>query len=533
MRNWLEHNQNWLFIFDNASKPEDLIKFLPRSSSGHVLITSRHQTWEKLCPSLQINIWTRKESLEFLAKRTKGKIESSAGKVAEALGDLPLALEQAAAYINETGMGFDEYLDLFKKRSKELCDKETSLLGYQDTVPTTLGIAIEKVQEKTPAGTLALNLCSYFAPDEISPLLIRNASEFLPRQSSFLIRDSRNLKKGIEVLNQYSLVNAQADSFSIHRLVQKVVRDRLNAKEQKIWLEAAIQTIDTNFPSEGYIEPEVWPKCATLLYHANVVTDHAIANGVAMKVVSSLLNSVASYLHGRDSYSDAEVLYRQALEIDETLLGPVHADVAVSLNNLAVLLLDQDKYAEAEPLCRQALKIQEMLLGSNHPDVVDSLNNLASLLQDQNKYAEAESLYRRALENSEALMGGNHPDVASILRNLATLLRDQDKYAEAEPLYRRALKIDEKQLRADHPYVAATLCDLAFVLQAQEKYAEAEPLYRRVLKIIEARMGSDHPDVAFSLITLASLLQAQGKHAEAEVLSQRAQQIFNKYVDKC
>jgi hypothetical protein len=299
VRNWLEHNRNWLFIFDNANKPEDVIDYLPRGASGHVLITSRHQAWEKLCRSLSIDIWSHGESVNFLISRTKDKNDSSAGSVAEELGNLPLALEQAAAFINETGIGFNDYLKLYRTRREDLWEEENPPLGYPDTVGTTWSLAIEKVQEEAPAGAFVLNLCSYLAPDEIPRSLVRGSSEYLPEDLSLLINDSLALNKGIKTLNQYSLVNTQPDRLSVHRLVQVVVRDQLNTEEQKTWSEAAVQTINSDFPSEGYQEPEVWPECAALLSHAQVTIEHATAMEVGFEAVADLLNSIASYQLGR------------------------------------------------------------------------------------------------------------------------------------------------------------------------------------------------------------------------------------------
>ena len=86
VRVWLEQNRKWLFIFDNAQNPQDIDDYLPRGLTGHVLITSRHQAWEKLCSSLSIDIWSRSESADFLIKRTKDKDQLGAESVADKLG---------------------------------------------------------------------------------------------------------------------------------------------------------------------------------------------------------------------------------------------------------------------------------------------------------------------------------------------------------------------------------------------------------------------------------------------------------------
>ena len=382
VKNWLEHNQNWLFIFDNAVGPEVVKHFLSKGANGHVLITSRYQAWEKLCRSLSIDLWPRQESVKFLVKRTKDKNESNAVNIAETLGDLPLALEQAAAFMNESGMGFDEYLKLYQTRRNELWDEENSPIDYPATVGTTWSLAIEKIKEEAPIGALILNLCSYFAPDEIPRLMIKEASNYLPEKSSILFNDSLALHKGIKILYQYSLVNAQPNSLSVHRLVQVVVRDRLETTEQDLWSKVALQVINKFFPSDGDSNPKSWPECSAFLSHGQIVIAHASKHGVALNIAAELLNNIANFMHGRGSYSDAEPLFRQALEIRETQLGANHPAVAKSLNNLALTLKYQGKYTDAEQLYRRALEILEKHLGVDHPVFAVSLNNVASLLKD-------------------------------------------------------------------------------------------------------------------------------------------------------
>ena len=525
VKKWLEHNQGWLLVFDNAESPDKIIDYLPHGASGQVLITSRHKAWGKICHPLRIKVWPRKEAVEFLINRTTDKNHTNADKLAEELGDLPLALEQAAAFINEASIWFDDYLKLYRTRRKKLWDEESPPLNYPDTVGTTWSLAIEKVREEAPAGASILNFCSYLASNDIPRSLIGIAGSYLPEESSTLFKDALAVTTGIKILNQYSLVNAQPDSISVHRLVQVVVRDRLKKEEQKLWAKAAAQTINAQFPYECDTNPNVWPECAALLSHAQVVTGHADEMEVTLEPTATLLNKMGVYLLVRASYSEAEPLFRRALEIRKAQLGTDHPDVAESLNDMAELLRAQGKYPDAEPLFRRALEIHETQLGTDHPSVATSLNNLALLLQAQGKYSDAEPLLRRALEIHETQLGADHPSVATSLNSLAELLRAQGKYPDAEPLFRRALEIREVQLGADHPSVATCLNNLALLLQAQDKYTDAEPLFRRALEIREVQLGADHPDVAAILNNLAALFFTQGKYPDAEPLFRRALEI--------
>jgi len=242
------------------------------------------------------------------------------------------------------------------------------------------------------------------------------------------------------------------------------------------------------------------------------------------------LNALGNYLYTFAQYSDAEVLLRRALAINEKFLGLEHPVTASSLNNLAFLLQVQGDYVGAELLHRRALVIAEKVLGPEHPLTAASLNNLGICLQDQGNYAGAEPLYRRALAIREKVLGSEHPDTASGLGNLASLLHAQGDYAGAEPLHRRALAIDEKILGPEHPSTARGLHNLALLLQDQGDYSGAEPLYRRALAIREKFLGSEHPDTAANLNAIAGLLQTKGNYAGAESLYRRALAIREKFL---
>ncbi|TNJ40296.1 tetratricopeptide repeat protein [Chlorobaculum thiosulfatiphilum] len=521
VRQWLDRHDGWLLIFDNARNVESLRGYLPQGASGHALITSRNPDWRHVGKPHEIVKWLRPDSVAFLQKRTGKDDPAAADGIANELGDLPLALEQAGAYICAKQKSLAEYLADFQQFRTELWKREKKPSDYPDTVATTWLMAFKAIEDVPLAKELLL-FCSVVAPDNIPKSLVKSALEYTAGQdgepaaiSNFTLDDARG------ALCSYSLLTADTDSFSIHRLVQTVAQDRTGEDEIARYRAIMLKVLNKQFPREGYNNPAFWPECEQLLAHAEKIAEE----GKPMVETATLLNSMGSYYHGRTFYAKAEPLYRRSLQIREDFLGSGNPDVATNLNNLASLLKDQGKYGEAEPLHRRALKIREEQLGGGHPDVAQSLNNLASLLQDQGKYGEAEPLYRRSLKIREGHFGNEHPDVAGGLNNLAGLLRAQGMYAEAEPLYRRSLTIWEDQLGSEHPVVAISLNNFALLLYAQGKYTEAEPLYRRSMKIWEEQLGGEHPNVAASLNNLGGLLKEQGKYAEAEALFERAVQI--------
>lgn len=274
-------------------------------------------------------------------------------------------------------------------------------------------------------------------------------------------------------------------------------------------------------------------ECALLLQDINRLTEAELLMRRALAIdeqsfgeghpnIATALNNLAQLLAETNRLAEAEQLMRYALTIDERHFGPNHHNVAIRLNNLALLFHTTNRLTEAEPLMRHALEINERDLGPDHSTVATSLSNLAALLKDTNRLAEAEPLMRRALAIDEQKFGSNHYKVAKDLNSLAMLLQNTNRLVEAEPLMQRALAIDEQSFGLNHPSVARDLNNLAALLQATNRLVEAEPLIRRTLDIAKKSFGPDHPKIAICLNNLAQLLQDTNRIDEAESLMRQA-----------
>ena len=534
VRRHLEENPGWLLVFDNVPEPRAVEHAAPRAG-GEVIFTSRYTAWGQYAASLRVDVWPPEEAGEFLLERlgAKGTEQDAperlaAAQVAHELGGLPLALEHAAAYCEQSGLTLADYLPLFRARRLELLRPEALGGGSEMvTVTTTYDLALERIRhdEQGPEAAGLFTLCAFFAPDRIPLGMIREGAEYLGEPLSASLKDELKVNKGVATLLRYSLVAAEGGGaervLTVHRLVQEVIRERLRQDEKDRWIAAALKIINRAFPFDSD-DVRTWPACVRLAPHAFAVLGLAEPREIEPAVTARLLNELGVYSWSRAEYPTAEPLFRRALAIFEKALGPNHPETATSLNNLALLHDAQGRYPEAEPLHQRALAIREKALGLDHPQTATSLNNLAELYRAQGRYLEAEPLYRRALAIREKALGPDHPWTATSLNSLAELYRAQGRYAEAEPLYQRALAIQEKALGPGHPWTATSLNNLALLYCAQGRYAEAEPPYQRALAIQEKALGPDHPWTATSLNNLAGLYCAQGRYPEAKPLYQRA-----------
>ena len=527
VRYHLGNRSDWLLVFDNAGDKKSITSFLPQGTSGHVVITSRNKDWQGVAKSLTVYKWDRAESIDYLIKRTRIEDREGANKLAKTLGDLPLALAQASAYIAQRSLidSYEKYLSRYKTNRQKIREREHQPLNYDEKVETTWLMNFEQVEKESRAGILLLKICSFLAPEGIPQLLFTGLCDPSGDEERPHIEDKIELEEGLEILASYSLIDFQGDEVSIHRLVQEVMIDQLEKDEKYAICSLAIDLVLEIWPEERY---ESWSQIEPLLPHVESLVEHTSSYDLQTDRVASLLLYVAIYFNDIGQYNLAEPLYERALAIREKVLGEEHPDTATTLNNLAWLYESQGRYDEAEPLYERALAIYEKVLGEEHPDTATTLDNLAGLYRNQGRYDEAEPLYERALAIREKVLGEEHPDTATTLHNLAGLYGDQGRYDEAEPLYERALAISEKVLGEQHPHTASTLNNLAGLYRNQGRYDEAEPLYERALAISEKVLGEEHPDTASTLHNLAGLYESQGRYDEAEPLYERALAISEK-----
>jgi len=538
-KRWLEENSGWLLILDNADDPKIIEDFLPLKPKGYILLTSRAQSFDNIGISnpIELEKMLPSEAKDFFLVRS-GRINIRAAEIeaiesiAQELDYLPLAMEQAGAYISKIKCSFQDYLSSYRERGLKLLEKFPASTGkYPQSVATTWSLNFEQVMQKSTAAAELLYASAFLDHDNIPfEIISKGANELGTAISSSLDNienDPLVLDEVFEPLIQYSLIHRDFDihTYSIHRLVQEVLKDRMDAPTQRLWSERVVKATSCTFPE---VEFSYWYLCNQLLPHAQKCIDLIEKWNLESQESATLLNGAGCYLRTRVRFEEAGIFLERALDIREKILDGNHPDIAKSLNSTAGLYVDQGKYAEAEPLYRQSLDIREKVLEQDHPDVAKSLHNLAGLYRRQGKYDKAEPLYERALEIFEKVLESNHPDVASCLNNLSDLYCDEGKNDEAEPLLKRALDIFENVLEPNHPDVAICLNNLAHLYKKQGKYAEAKTLYSRSLGISEKVLGPYHPDVARCLSNLGGLYSDEGKYDEAEPHYKRALNIREK-----
>ncbi|GLV59846.1 hypothetical protein KDH_66700 [Dictyobacter sp. S3.2.2.5] len=536
VKRWLQQHDGWLLILDNVESLSDLEGVPPVRARGHTLITTRSQAFGNRARHIDLETMPTEEGALLLLRRANvldmsedslvGASEADqalAREIARDLGGLPLALDQAGAYIEETQCGLQGYLDLYRRRNADLLrERGEAEEEYPETVATTWSLSFEKVRQASAVASDFLTVCALLDPDAIPRTLFERGAQALGPELMQLQGDELAFNAMMRHLLRYSLLRRNPNqTLTIHRLVQIVLQSRMSQQERQLWSERVIKALALSLPPANY-EQDHWSQCLEYVPQVQCALELVEQQQFSFIEVAQLLRWLGKVKYEQARYQEVEPSLQRALTLSEQIVGFEHPLVATILNDLAELYREQAKYQAAELLYLQALQIREKVLGESDPDTATSLNNLAVLYKDQGRYGEAEPLYERALQILEEVLGGQHPNTATSLNNLAVLYQDQGRYEEAEPLLMRALQICEEVLGGQHPNTAMSVGNLARWYQDQGRYEEAEPLLRRALQVLEEVLGGQHPDTATSLNKLALLYKEQGRLQAALPLYKKA-----------
>ena len=499
MLGWLNQQDGWLLVLDNADEPNILQPFLPTGGRGSIVITSRQHDLPGLgvASPIRLDVMTPEESVAFLLPRTAGTDHQAAADLAQDLGHLPLALEQAAAYMAVNGVGCASYLAAWRQRRLKLLERQGPQEGrYHATVATTWAVSFERVEKESLAAADVLRLVAFLAPDAIPYELFSEAAEHLgPTLAAKAdeLRDELGVAELLEPLARYSLIRSQPEerTFSVHRLVQEVVRESLSEAEQRRWLEHAVDGLNAVFPNPPDFKN--WPRCRRLYAHAQALATPLSGLALELRSVGQLLNKSGYFADEQGRLQEALAFHRQALAVYGRVLGEEHPGTLTSMNNLAVTLKAQGDLAGARELQEQVLAVERRVLGEEHPDTLTTMNNLASTLWSQGDLAGARPLQEQVLAVRRRVLGEAHPDTLGSMNNLALTLSSQGDLACARELQEQVLAICRRVLGEEHPNTLGSMSNLGSTLFRLGELSAAHALLREAVEGARRVLGEAHP----------------------------------------
>jgi len=491
VRYWMQQNDNWLFIYDNAEEEKSLQSVLPAQNlkKQHVLITSRNTRFLK-CTPVNIGIFTEAEACAFIEKYTQKPPDKHFKVLAKKMGYLPLALDQAGAYMAASKKSYEDYSDLYDRKNLALLTK------YRDdpdkkTVATTWQVSIEKI-DNTAAKQL-LNLCAFFAPENIYLDFLTNASEVLPDELRKAADDEIDFDDAIAELTKYSLVSLNESALSIHRLVQEVVRDSLKQKQthyRNLYISILNKLTFSDFSTVALRE-----RFRTLVPHILSVTNK-ISKEDETEELSELYHFLGWGFEDLADYDRALEYCEKVIAIRENILGKEHLKTAKAYNNIAVVYYSLSKYDLALEYYEKDLLISKKVLGKEHPDTASSYYNMGMVFDDKSEYDLALDYYRKALAIREKVLGKEHPDVANCYHNISLVYDAQDNNVLAWEYATKALTICEKTFGEEHIEMTSSYSNIGGLYYSQCKYDLALTYYEKDLAISEKILGNKHPNTA-------------------------------------
>lgn len=437
-----ETEEHSLLVFDNAASAADLRSYLPQTGFAHVLVTSQNPAWRGIGSVLPLTGLAESDAVQFIQRRAGKPDTMEARDLARELGYLPLALEQAAAFLESSGMDISQYLVLLQEPRYELLGYGIPLDEERPSVAETWSIALERAWTSDAKSIELLMLLAFLAPDGIRLADIAFAASQQEGEEAELLADSLGLYRLTETLRRYSLVESDQTELRMHSLLQTFLRGLSTEEVRQAWAAHALVVVWSLFPTDPR-DPMTWPECARLLNHALVATEHGRSFGVRSEHLGALLNQIGIHLSARGQHGEAEKMLRLALEAYQDLFGPDNLPVASSQVNLAASVELLGRLDEAQDLLEQSLRILRHEEPSN-PAVRDLLgiasSNLGTVLMRRSMTQEATEQLTKALAIHETLHGSTHPTVAIDRNNIGGILRQEGRWEEALPLYEHAVR---------------------------------------------------------------------------------------------
>ncbi len=407
----------WLVVFDNVPDRASVARFVPPAGPGRVLITTQNQHWPP-GQALEVPVLDPEVAADFLVNRTGDPDRAAARELAAELGGLPLALEQAAAYMQATGITLARYLPMFQDRQADLLARG-EVSGHPADVAATLGLALSRLAGEAPAAAGLVRLLAFLAPEPVPLALLfagTQAAGLLGTEVAAavgpLLGDLVAAGDAIIALRRYSLLTPAGDGLVlVHRLVQAITRAQLTAEAAGQWEQAAAALVEMAVPADPEL-PAAWPVCAELLPHARAVLD----------LTSHGMWQIGRYLGNSGSYSAARDLWQLIADArrDSDVYGPEHPDTLNARHNLAYWTGQAGDAAGARDQLAALLPIRERVQGPEHPGTLITRANLARWTGQAGDAAGARDQYAALLPIRERVQGPEHPHTLTARANLTS-----------------------------------------------------------------------------------------------------------------
>lgn len=511
-----EPYRNWLLVFDNAESPETVTPFFPRGGTGRILVTSRNGQWVNMARTIEVDVFARAESIELLRRRGPELTDEKADRLSEALGDLPLAIEQAAVWLTETGMLAEEYLELFEGKREEFVSRRAELLelappmDYQLPVAAAWNVSLDRLRDTNPGALQLLQVCSYFAPEPVSRSLFmagRNAA--LPGLLGQVLSDPIRLGQALREVNRYALarIDHRTNSIQLHRLVQAVLIDQMSSEERESMREAAHLLLAGGDPGEPGVTAN-WPRYAELLPHIRASRAVECDN----HWVRNLIVNTVTYLFTWGDHDACLQLAQEALQTWRANIGPDDAQTLTVARYCGHVLRTLGRYSEASQLDEDSLERRRRTVGDTHEDTLLAARAVAVDMRAAGDFASSVKLNKETYEQAVRSFGERDPQAIAAAVDYGTALRLTGEFTTARDLDAVSLQLSVDVLGEDSLLTMMLVSHLAVDLRECGDYVGACEMQENNSIRFERLAGSETPITLMALRHLGEARRKAGDH---------------------
>ncbi|WP_330347447.1 FxSxx-COOH system tetratricopeptide repeat protein [Streptomyces sp. NBC_00582] len=517
----------WLLIFDNAEDVDGVRPFIPTSGNGKVIVTSRNRAWEGVATSLTVDVFRREESRDLLMRRSPTLGEDEADRLASALGDLPLAIELAAAWHAASQMPVDRYLALLERHRTEL-DTSGLVHDYPSSVAAAWLITLAHLQTESPGVYQLLGVCGCLAAEPVPLSIFRSGGRIsVSRELDPILRDPIRLSRAIRELSKFSLIRVdhRRDAIQMHRLMQSVLRTTTEPAEREGLLHAAHALLAAAKPAGSPSSPGHWDGYQALLPHA--VSSQAAASHDGW--VRDLVASLVYYLYYWGDHEQAVDLAGQAWR---------HWNEDTGIPDTLVIQMAK-LYAFCQRIIgvdRDAFSLNERALAvSRRPEVpeeelIDSMWQMAGAHRYRGDFTAARALDEDAFERARALFGPDDPDTLKAAHSYGVSLRMCGEFRAARALDEETARQWELVYGHADGFTLNTRNGLSIDIRECGDFPRARRLQEDVYAAYRSAFGSENPATIRAARNLAVCRRRDGALDAAWELSEH---VFQLFVDKC
>ncbi|MET7880440.1 FxSxx-COOH system tetratricopeptide repeat protein [Micromonospora profundi] len=510
-----EPYERWLVVLDNAEELDQIEPFLPRGP-GHVLLTSRNRAWGDRANPIQVDVFDRSESVQHLTQRVPAISVEDADRVAEALGDLPIAVAAAGAWLADTGTPVADYLRQIERHGPSAL-----------SVEATWDLSLNRLLDQAPAAYRLLQLCSVLAPEIALELIYSDemAAALVPFDPSV----SERLVRGalVQQINRLALLklDVQGGRVQVHRLLQAVVRDRMTGDEKTEARHQAHLVLAASRPRGDVDDPTTWPRLRMLWPHLQV----SEALTCPDESVCELLIDRVRYLWQRGGLVQADTISRRVDDIWSARLrdspdeaGALARHLLHLRFNRANILRSLGRFDEARNLDEAVLEEQRHLLGPEHPHSLMTAGSLGGDLRALGRYAEALERDKTTYASWLHVFGEDHPRTLSAANNLAVSYRLVGDYHSARQWDDEVHNRRRLVLGPTNPYTLVSAVRLGSDLREAGEYEKSATLLRTVYDSYCEVLGPDDGRSITAQVNLAVSLRSAGRASDAAPMFEAA-----------